>query len=123
MGTLNALTEWVKHMWPLPLVLAVVVRAVIGYLVNRRAALDRHKLGLEIARLQGDADRAERERIKLELELWKLTAATERRQSGSTVGWQHIDAAHRDGPSLGVDDAASGRTYTSDCSGPPSPSK
>jgi len=114
MSALSALTEWVKHMWPLPLVLAVVVRAVIGYLVNRRAVRDRHKLGLEIARLRGDAERAEQERIKLELEIWKLTADAERRQSGEALGWQHIDAAHRDGHSLDVDAAASGRPYTSD---------
>jgi hypothetical protein len=61
MSKLSALTERVKHMRRLALVLAVAVRAMFGYLISRRAARDRQKLGLEIARLRGDADRAMRE--------------------------------------------------------------
>ncbi|SOE85874.1 hypothetical protein SAMN05446935_6354 [Burkholderia sp. YR290] len=124
MSTLSALTEWVKHMWPLPLVLAVAVRAVITCLVSRRAARDRKKLGLEIARLRGDAERAERERIHLELEIEKLMTKFERQQWTATVAGQHIDVADlHDRPSPGVGTALSGRPFRSDWSGPPPPSQ
>jgi hypothetical protein len=113
MSTLSVLSEWVKHMWPLPLVLAVAVRAVIACLVSRRAALDRKKLGLEIARLHGDADRAERGRVHLEFEIEKLMAEFERQQRADTVAGQYIDVAdHR--PSPGVGTAVSGRPFRSD---------
>ena len=109
MSTLSALTEWVKHMWPLPLVLAVAVRAVIACLVSRRAALDRKKLGLEMARLRSNADRAERERAHLELLIAKLTAEFERQQWADTVAGQHINVADHDRPSPGVGTDVSGR--------------
>ena len=123
MSTLSALTEWVKHMWPLPLVLAVAARAVFGFLVSRRAAQDRQKLGLEIARLRGDADRAERARVELELEIEKLMARAERQQQADAAAGQHIHVVDRDGPSPGVGSAASGCPYSSDpgWSGPPPP--
>jgi hypothetical protein len=123
MSTLSALTEWVRHMWPLPLVLAVAVRAVIACLVSRRAARDRKKLGLEIARLRGDAERAERERVHLELEIEKLMAKFERQQWADTVAVQHIDVADHDRPSPSVGTTLSGRPFRSDWSGPPPPSQ
>ncbi|KWB50903.1 hypothetical protein [Burkholderia ubonensis] len=79
MGVLN---ELAKHIWAVILLVAVPVGAVVGFLVNvatlRRAARERQKLDLEIAKLQADAKRSARERIRLELEINKLKADADR---------------------------------------------
>ncbi|AXF03881.1 hypothetical protein CUJ88_35915 [Paraburkholderia hospita] len=123
MSTFSALTEWVKDMWPLPLVLAATVRFVIAWLFSRRAALDRKQLDLEIARLRDDADRAERGRVHLKREIEKLMADFERQQRADSVAVQHIDVADRDRLSSGIGTAVSGCHFRSDWFRPPPPSQ
>ena len=119
MSTFSALTEWVKQMWPLPLVLAAAVRFVIAWLVSRRAARDRKHLDLEIARLRDDADRAERGRAHLVCEIEKLMADFERQQRADSVAVRHIDMPDRDRLSSGVGTAVSGRHFRADWFQPP----
>lgn len=119
MSTFSALTEWVKQMWPLPLVLAAAVRFVIAWLVSRRAARDREKLDLEIARLRDDADRAERGRVYLEREIEKLMADFERQQRADAVTVRHIDMPDRDRFSSGIGTAVSGCRFRAEWFQPP----
>ncbi|AUT64825.1 MULTISPECIES: hypothetical protein [Paraburkholderia] len=119
MSTFSALTEWVKDMWPLPLVLAAAVRFVIAWLFSRRAALDRKQLDLEIARLRDDADRAERGRVHLVREIEKLMADFERQQRADSVAVRRIDMPDRDRLSSGVGTAVSGCHFRADWFQPP----
>ncbi|MGF6261986.1 hypothetical protein OKW49_002914 [Paraburkholderia youngii] len=98
MSTLGTLTEWAQHMGPLTVALVIAVRTVIAWLVSRRAARDRKKLGLEITRLRGDADRVERENAHLEYKIEKLMAEFERQQSTDTMAGQHSDVEDHDRP-------------------------
>ncbi|WP_143134987.1 hypothetical protein [Burkholderia ubonensis] len=70
--------EQAKHTWAVILLASVPVGALVAFLVNvatlRRAARERQKLDLEIAKLRADAERAAQERIKLELEINRLRA-------------------------------------------------
>jgi hypothetical protein len=73
MGALIAMTQ---HTWAVILLVTVPVGAVVGFLVNvatlRRAARERNKLDLEIAKLKEDASNRDVLKVKLELEIKKL---------------------------------------------------